>query len=220
MQRYTSTYFHNVPGTGSYTTSTTNMYHKDFTYRRGAPIPAPTGVAGAARHGATGFFVQDGDALPVPPARFGAHGCRAIFTAPLFRAIARARRLVAIAPRRTIVRAHNGTGPVQLVLADVAFVTLVARARAVGVVARAVRPAILRAGHNGTIRPDKTGETVTGTGPQTQAIPTAQQRAGNAHADLSRRNAKSGAVCQSPGQGNGLFGLQWLGRPVQFQQTL
>ena len=98
-------YFHIVGGTGSYTTSTTNMYHKDFTYRRGAPIPAPTGVAGAARHGATGFFVQDGDALPVPPARFGAHGCRAIFTAPLFRAIARARRLVAIAPRRTIVRA-------------------------------------------------------------------------------------------------------------------
>jgi hypothetical protein len=25
-------YFHNVVGTGSYTTSTTNMYHKDFTY--------------------------------------------------------------------------------------------------------------------------------------------------------------------------------------------
>ena len=82
------------------------MYNKDqFHVRRSVPIPAPTGVADAARHGATGFFVQDGDALPVPPARFGAHGCRAIFTAPLFRAIARARRLVAIAPRRTIVRA-------------------------------------------------------------------------------------------------------------------
>ena len=26
-------YVHNVAGTGSDTTSTTNMYHKDFTYR-------------------------------------------------------------------------------------------------------------------------------------------------------------------------------------------
>ena len=29
--------FHNVVGTGRYTTSTTNMYHKDFTYRGSAP---------------------------------------------------------------------------------------------------------------------------------------------------------------------------------------
>jgi hypothetical protein len=29
VKSYTSMYFHNVVGTGSYTTSTTNMYHKD-----------------------------------------------------------------------------------------------------------------------------------------------------------------------------------------------
>ena len=36
-------YFHNVVGTGSYTTSTTNMYNKDFTYRtrRRAILPHP-----------------------------------------------------------------------------------------------------------------------------------------------------------------------------------
>ena len=188
--------------------------------RGGAPIPAPTGFADAARHGPAGFFVEDGDALPVPAARFGAHGCRAIFAAPTFRAIASTRRLIAIAPRRTIVRANNGTGPVQLVLADVALVTLVARARAIGVVARAVHPAILRAGHNGTIRPDKSGETSTDSGPQTQSIATTQQGAGDAHPDLPRRNAKDGAVRQGPGQRNGLFFLQFRGRHVQFQQTL
>ena len=31
-QCYTSMSFHNVVGTGSDTTSTTNMYHKDFTH--------------------------------------------------------------------------------------------------------------------------------------------------------------------------------------------
>ena len=30
---YTGMYFHNVVGTGRYTTSTTNVYKKDFTYR-------------------------------------------------------------------------------------------------------------------------------------------------------------------------------------------
>ena len=37
-------YFHNVVGTGSYTTSTTNMYNKDFTYRSPSCSPYPLQV--------------------------------------------------------------------------------------------------------------------------------------------------------------------------------
>ena len=35
--------FHNVVGTGRYTTSTTNMYNKDFTYQRWSAGPPLTG---------------------------------------------------------------------------------------------------------------------------------------------------------------------------------
>ena len=63
--------FHNVVGTGSYTTSTTNMYNKDFTHRVCSPSKWPSlGVCCrlgtvpslVGRHGCFGCF-----ALPQPP---------------------------------------------------------------------------------------------------------------------------------------------------------
>ena len=54
-------YFHNVVGTGSDTTSTTNMYHKDFTYQ-GAQFGLALGarVTGVAHAGGNAFGVSGG----------------------------------------------------------------------------------------------------------------------------------------------------------------
>jgi hypothetical protein len=61
-------YFRNVVGTGSYTTSTTNMYNKDFTYfvvvttsgSAGAKRTKHTFVALTGRHHQTTFALLEG----------------------------------------------------------------------------------------------------------------------------------------------------------------